>query len=43
MLLGVLGLLVVAFATTRIAFLERRMRRSSMAEASSAPAVRSTV
>jgi hypothetical protein len=43
MLLGLIGLLVVAFATTRMAYLERRMRRARFAEPSSRVPVRSTV
>jgi hypothetical protein len=43
MLLGVIGLLVVAFATTRMAYLERRMRRTIRTEANAPAAVRSTV
>ncbi len=30
MLLAVVGLLIVAFATTRMAFLERKLRRTSL-------------
>ena len=43
MLLGVLGLLIVAFATTRMAYLEHRMRRSQLTEPSTRVAVRSSV
>jgi hypothetical protein len=42
MLLGVLGLLVIAFATTRMAYLERQMRRARTPERSAPVAVRST-
>ena len=43
MLLGVLGLLVIAFATTRMAYLERQVRRSRLTEPSAPAPVRSTV
>jgi hypothetical protein len=43
MLLGVLGLLVIAFATTRMAFLERKTRLTTYAEPERRQAVRSTV
>jgi hypothetical protein len=43
MLLGVLGLFVIAFATTRMAYLERQLRRDRLAEPSAPAPVRSTV
>ena len=42
MLLAVVGLFIVAFATTRMAFLERRLRRTSLAAPSRRYAVKST-
>ena len=42
MLLAVVGILIVAFATTRMAFLERKLRRTSLAAPSSRHFVRST-
>ena len=42
MLLAVVGILIVAFATTRMAFLERRMRRTSLAAPSHRHFVKST-
>jgi hypothetical protein len=43
MLLAVVGLLIVAFATTRMAFLERRLRRTSLVTSSNRHFVKSTV
>ena len=42
MLLAVVGLLIVAFATTRMAFLERKLRRTSVSAPSQRHFVRST-
>jgi ABC-type transporter Mla subunit MlaD len=41
MLLALVGLLIVAFATTRIAFLERRLRRTTVSAPSHRHFVRS--
>ncbi len=43
MLLGVLGLLVISFATTRMAFLERKQRRDLSLPAVPSHFVKSTV
>jgi hypothetical protein len=42
MLLAVVGLLIVAFATTRMAFLERKLRRTSVVMPSRRHPVKST-
>ena len=42
MLLALLGVLIVAFATTRMAFLERRLRRTTVSVTSRRHAVKST-
>ena len=42
MLLAVVGLLIVAFATTRMAFLERRLRRTSLSVPNHHHVVKST-
>jgi len=41
MLLAVVGILIVAIATTRMAFLERRLRRTSLSASSPRQFVRS--
>ena len=41
MLLALVGLFIVAFATTRMAFLEFRLRRTSVATPSHRPFVKS--
>ena len=43
MLLALVGLLIVTFATTRMAFLERRLRRTSLAAPTNRHFVRSSV
>ena len=42
-LLAVLGLLVIAFATTRMAYLEHRLRSATRSKTAMPAAVRSTV
>lgn len=42
LLMAVIGLLVISFATTRMAFLERRTRHHSLARAAAPGMVRST-
>ena len=42
MLLAVVGLIIVAFATTRMALLERKLRRTSLAAPSHRHFVKST-
>ena len=42
MLLALVGVLIVAFATTRMAFLERRLRRTSLSVTNHRHAVKST-
>jgi hypothetical protein len=41
MLLALVGLFIVAFATTRMAFLERKVRRTKFAAPSQRPFVKS--
>ena len=43
MLLAVVGILIVVVATTRMAFLERRVRRTSLAAPTHRHAVKSSV
>jgi hypothetical protein len=43
MVFGLLGLVVIAYATTRIALLERKTRRPALPEPSPQPVLRSTV
>jgi len=43
MLLALVGLLIVAFATTRMAFLERRLRRTTLTAPSYHGFVKSSV
>ena len=43
MLIGMLGLFVVMFATTRMAVLERKSRRFTLIAPTGIPAVRSSV
>jgi hypothetical protein len=42
MLLALVGVLIVAFATTRMAFLERRLRRTTLSAPSHRQFVRSS-
>ena len=42
MLLALVGVLIVAFATTRMAFLERKLRRTSLSASSQRHFVKST-
>ena len=42
MLLALVGILIVAFATTRMAFLERKLRRTSLSAPSQRHFVKST-